>query len=145
MTKEMKKAKNPLMGEEVEETTEEETVEDEVEESEKAPAKKSTVSAKVVAPKENADEALLSDIHRTKKILEREEKIHFMIPLAEGEKPGSAHDCFINGAKYTVPKGVMTMVPRSVAELLAEHYRVGMSAGLSNRLDMNAEKQDALS
>lgn len=127
MPKEIKK--NPLLGEEsVEETG----------------AKVAPATPKE-EPKLNADDALLSDIELTKKILDKEEKVHFMIPLAEGEKPGANHDCFINGAKFTIKKGIMTTVPQSIANLLAEHYRVGMEAGSSFRLDMNADKQDRLS
>jgi hypothetical protein len=127
MSKEIKK-KNPLLGEESNEETG----------AEIAPA---TPAEK---PKLNADDALLSDIELTKKILDKEEKVHFMIPLTEGEKPGAVHECAINGAKYIVKKGIMTMVPQSIANLLAEHYKVGMEAGASFRLDMNAEKQDRL-
>jgi len=137
MSKENKKAKNPLLGEEVEETTEE-VVEEETE------VVATPTATKAVSPKQNADDALLSDIELTKKILDKEEKVHFMIPLVEGEKPGAIHDCFINGAKFSVKKGIMTMVPQSIANLLAEHYKVGMEAGAAYRLDMNAEKQDRL-
>jgi hypothetical protein len=124
-----KEKKNPLLGEEtVEETTAQEAV----------------VTSKVT-PKLNADDALLSDIEITKKKLEAEEKVHFLIPLTEGEKPGSTKDVFINGARYTIKKGVMTTVPKSVSLILAEHYKVGMEAGTDFRLDLNADKQDKLS
>lgn len=105
--------------------------------------KEEEVEVKVEVKKDIAKE-LLSDIKATLATLESEPKVHFMIPLAEGEKPGAVHDCFINGAKYTVKKGIMTQVPESIAALLANHYQVGMEAGQDFRVDLNANKQDAL-
>ena len=85
-----------------------------------------------------------SDIRETKKTLDAEPKVHFMIPLAEGEKPGATHDCFINGYKVSVTKGTMVQIPQSVANLLAEHYKVNMEAGAQYRVDSSPAKQDAL-
>jgi hypothetical protein len=85
-----------------------------------------------------------SDISATKKTLESEEQVHFLVPLAEGEKPGSVHECFINGYKYSVEKGIMTTVPKSVANLLAQYYSIGMNAGADFRVDLNSQKRDAL-
>jgi len=124
-----KEKKNPLLGEESNEET----------------GAKVAPATPEVKPKLNAEDALLSDIEITKKKLDAEPKVHFLIPLMEGEKPGSTKDVFINGAKYTIKKGVMTTVPESVSLQLAEHYKVGMEAGSDFRLDLNAEKQDRLS
>ena len=68
-----------------------------------------------------------------------------MVPLSEGEKPGAIHAVTINGYKYEVPKGVMTTVPKAVAEMLAQSYQIGMNAGADFRVDLNSNKQDALS
>lgn len=119
--------------------------EDEEEVEEAKPVKKAAAKPAAPAPKVNVDDELKSDIARTKAVLDAEEKVHFMIPLAEGEKAGAFHDCFINGYRVSVKKGVMTMVPRSIAELLANHYQVTADAGADFRLDLNEKKQDALS
>jgi hypothetical protein len=145
--------KNPLLDEEydLEETsTIDNQVEKEVEAEEEVVIKKVATSPnpsvkKVVTPVKNSDQQLLTDIEMTKKTLESEEKIHFMIPLADGEKPGASHECFINGYKFSVTKGVMTMVPRSIAELLSSHYKVNLEAGYNFRIDLDSNKQDALS
>lgn len=133
-----------------EETTDEDVSEDsddsedeEAEEEVEAP-KKATAPAKAPAPKVNVADQAASDIRTTKQILDAEEQVHFMVPLFEGEKPGAVHECFINGYKFAVKKGVMVMVPRSVAELLAEHYKINAEAGADFRLDLNADKQNAL-
>lgn len=162
--KEEVKKKNPLLdadedtSEESEEGTDE-TTEEEAEESaeseeaeaeeEEAPApKKPAKAAKAPAAAETVGRgdigaALNSDIRTTKAALEAEEKVHFMVPLSEGEKPGATHDCFINGYKYTVKKGTMTIVPRSIADLLANHYKVTSEAGADYRLDLHPDKDAA--
>jgi len=157
--------KNPLLDADedtdVEETEEEDTdeeatdedasedgddSEDDEEVEEEAPKKatKPKASAPVETPKVNVADQAASDIRTTKQVLDAEEQVHFMVPLFEGEKPGAIHECFINGHKVAVKKGVMTMVPRSVAELLAEHYKINAEAGADFRLDLNSEKQNAL-
>jgi len=153
-----KEPKNPLLDADedtaedtAEETTDEETTdEDESEDSEEAEEeveapKKATAPAKAPAPaKVNVADDAASDIRSTKAILDAEEQVHFMVPLFEGEKPGAVHDCFINGYKYSVKKGVMIMVPRSIAELLANHYKINAEVGADFRLDLNESKQNAL-
>ena len=119
--------------EEIEEITEEE-VEEVV-----TPKKVTTSKAPV-----NTDAGLLSDIKLTELKLSKEQKVMFMVPLAEGEKKGSVHQCFINGYQFNVPKGVMTEVPMSIAQMLAESYKIGMEAGSDFRIDTNTDKLDAL-
>lgn len=160
--KEEKPKKNPLLdadedtAEDTAEETADETTDEEVDETDESEAdeeaedeapKKATApkaSAPAEKPKVNADVELASDIRTTKQILEAEEKVHFMVPLFEGEKPGAVHECFINGYRYPVKKGIMVLIPRSIAELLSEHYKINAEAGADFRLDMNADKQNAL-
>ena len=106
-----------------------------------------TESPVVPAPKVkvSAVQGLVSDIKATKKKLDAEEKIHFMVPLAEGEKAGAVHECFINGYRVAVPKGTMVQIPKSIANLLAEHYKVNLEVGAQYRIDNDSKKQDALS
>lgn len=126
---------------ELDEPEEEEQVE---EAPKKAPSAPSKPEEKPVE-KVNVASEMLSDIARTKKILDAEEKISFYVPLFEGEKPGSIHQCFINGYMVPVKKGVMTLVPRSIAEMLANHFKINSEAGADFRLDNDERKQQALS
>lgn len=154
-TKPEKVKKNPLLADEDTSENEEETVEEtadevvedaeEVDVEEEAPAKP-VKKAAPVAPvaKVNIGNELLSDIARTKKTLDAEPKIRFFVPLFEGEKAGSIHQCFINGYMFSVKKGVMTDVPETVAALLADHYKITGEAGADFRLDLSSNKQDAL-
>lgn len=112
---------------------------------EKEVGEETTESPVVPAPKVNADKELLTDIQATKKKLDAEEKIHFMVPLAEGEKAGAVHECFINGYRVAVQKGMMVQIPKSIANLLANHYKVNLEVGAQYRIDNDSKKQDALS
>lgn len=103
------------------------------------------VSTTVKEKKVDIKKELASDIEMTKKKLEAQEKVMFLVPLAEGEKAGAVHEVFINGYKTTITKGVMTKVPISVANMLAESYRINMEAGAESRIDGDSKKLDALS
>jgi hypothetical protein len=95
--------------------------------------------------KANVDKAMKSDIEATRIALSKEETVHFMIPLALGEKAGAFEDVWINGFHTRVPKGVMSILPQSIADLLANKYAVEATAGAEFRLDLDPEKQDKLS
>lgn len=98
-----------------------------------------------VKEKVDIKKAFDTDIQMTKKILDAQEKVMFLVPLAEGEKAGAVHEVFINGYKTTITKGVMTKVPISVANMLANSYKISMEAGAESRIDGDAQKLDALS
>jgi len=83
-------------------------------------------------------------IGETKTILDNSEHVNFIVPLAEGEAPGSFEEPQINGYKMKVPKGEMVNIPIQVANLLAEKYRIAMSAGKDKRIDRSSEVSDAL-
>jgi hypothetical protein len=80
----------------------------------------------------------------TKKKLDAEKKVSFLIPLADGEKPGAYDSAAINGNQITVMKGVMVEIPRSFALLFADKYRIQFEAGKESRLDRRSDVQDAL-
>ena len=122
------KVKNPLLEEEVE-STESETEE---------------VKTPVAKRRDSSEKQLLSDIELTKRKLEAEDKVMFMVPLAVGEKVGAVHDCFVNGYHYPVKKGVMTKVPESIAIMLGIHYQIESEAGSGFRIDNDPAKQNAL-
>lgn len=80
----------------------------------------------------------------TKKILDAEPKVSFIIPLIPPEKEGSYEIVNINGYQVTIKKGVMVEIPRSMAEVLANHYRITMSAGSDKLLGRSADVDEAL-
>lgn len=112
---------------------------------EETPVAEAPVSTTVKEKKVDIKKELASDIEMTRKKLESQEKVMFLVPLAEGEKAGAVHEVFINGYKTTIKKGIMTKVPISVANMLAESYRINMEAGAESRIDGDSKKLDALS
>lgn len=105
------------------------------------PAKTAAKVAEVAAPTGNKiDAAMKSDKENTRAFLEKQEKVNFFVPLAQGEKPGTMEDVWINGYHTRVPKGVMTIIPRAVAEILGNKYNVETMAGSEFRLDLDADK-----
>lgn len=81
-----------------------------------------------------------SDAEMARAALAKEEQVHFMIPLALGEKKGAFEQMWTNGYYTKIPKGVMSIIPKSLAERLAEKYSVEASAGEEFRLDLHPEK-----
>lgn len=84
-------------------------------------------------------------IAETKKKLDAQEHINFIIPVVDGELPGAYETVQINGYKLTIQKGIMVSIPKDVANLLAEKYRIGMTAGQEKRIDRATDVQSALS
>lgn len=99
-------------------------------------------SKKEVAPeaKTNIASEMKSDIEVTRANLAKEEQVHFMIPLGIGEKAGAVEEVWINGYYSKIPKGVMTIVPKSIMQILANKYQVANEAGAEFRLDLHPEK-----
>ncbi len=107
--------------------------------------KESFPADKDVAPERlNASSGLKSDIEVTRKNLAKEPTVHLMIPL-NGEKAGSFEDVWINGFHTRVPKGVMSIVPQSIAELINNKYNIEQTVGAEFRLDLNPDKHDRVS
>lgn len=107
-----------------------------------------------IAPKESkvengnkVAEAPLSgdEAEKTKQILAKRPKINFIIPLAENEQQGASETVQINGYRLTIQKGVMVEIPKPVADILAEKYRINMIAGQNKRIDRSTETSQALS
>lgn len=96
--------------------------------------------------KVSANEAKNKDIiAETKEILAKKPHTNFIIPLAEGEAVGSFETVQINGYKLTIQKGVMVNIPVPVANILAEKYKIAMTAGQDKKIDRAPDIQDALS
>lgn len=74
-------------------------------------------------------------VAQTKMILANGEHVNFIIPMADGEAPGAYETVQINGYGLTIQKGVMVNIPLPVANLLAEKYRIAMTAGQDKRID----------
>lgn len=104
----------------------------------KQPKKASATSAEVAAEAK-------SDALTMKEILEQEEKVMFSIPLAPGEKEGAIESVTINGYRMEVKKGVMQELPKSVVQILAEHYNISQNAGKEMLIDRDEKTMEALS
>jgi hypothetical protein len=125
----------------------------------KAPAKeqeKPKVEAKVEAKVEPAAEKMPKEklkqeaiakfpkdiVAQTKYILDNSEHINFIVPLQPGETDFETVQ--INGYKLTIKKNVMVNIPKQVAEILAEKYRIAMTAGQDKRIDRSSDISEAL-
>lgn len=98
------------------------------------------------APKGKADPADYAAVAAaTRKKLMEGPKTMFVIPLAPGEKEGATEMVQINGFKLTIKKGAMVEIPVPCAKVLADHYRIEMSAGSEKRIDRSEEVAAALS
>ena len=121
--------------------------EEEKEEAEAKPEKKpKKAEEKAEAPAKplnQADHKAVAEATRAK--LMAEPQVHFIIPLAAGEKEGAAEMVQINGFRQNIKKGVMVEIPMSVAKVLANHYKIEMTAGSEKRLDRGADVAEALS
>lgn len=80
----------------------------------------------------------------TKQELEKEPTVNFMVPLDDDEEAGVAEETVqINGYRYVIKKGQMVEVPKPVADLLANKYRVEVEVAQKS-IDGNKAKQEAL-
>ena len=126
------KKKNPIMDAEIEDTEVDET----------ATVEKKTVS-KPVETSSNSDVAVRKDAQIMKDILAKQGKVRVMIPLEIGEKKGAKHFFQINGHAVMVPKGVMTEVPETIAELIDQSWNIN-GIGDEFEIDGDASKETAL-
>lgn len=78
------------------------------------------------------------------KILDKQDKVQLVIPMGFGEKPGSTHEVGINGVVFVYPKGKLITVPKTVANLLMDHFNITSDAGKEFRLDRDKSIEDAL-
>ena len=133
-----KPKKSPLIKTEDKPTPASELLDEmEKEESVEKKAPKKKVKKKTVPKNEDI-------IERTKRILNEGPKTMFMCPPAPGDKEGAVETVSINGYSLTIKKGVMVEIPTPFAEILAEHYRVELSAGKEMLIDRDSKKEDAL-
>jgi len=89
---------------------------------------------------DNAATILTKQTKMTEEKLAKEPKVSFIIPLADGEKPGASEIVNINGYQLNIKKGEMVEIPKSVASILADHYRITMNAGADKRIDRHEVK-----
>lgn len=141
--------KDPLLDEDEEnkaaaaaEGSEDEAEQEEAKEekTEKKAEKPAPAAAKKIDPSDYAAVAA-----ETKRKLMAGPKTMFMIPLAPGEKEGATEMVQLNGFKLTIKKGAMVEIPVPMANILAAHYRIEMSAGSDKRLDRSEDVAKALS
>lgn len=81
---------------------------------------------------------------KSKYELENGEHTLFMIPLADGEKPGAVETVNLNGYRLTIKKGFQVSIPTACAQIIAEKYQVQMLAGQEMLADRNEDTQSAL-
>ena len=100
-----------------------------------------------------ADKAWISKAMKMGKILESQPKVGIMIPLEPTEKPGDVEnrvvdgirefkvnggaikEKIINGYKWVIPKGIMSMVPQQVYELVSKEMNILSQLGKQHSLD----------
>lgn len=119
--------------------------------NEKAPnetEKASTTAPVATTPVRPSETEMQKDYdlqrNRTKEILDAEPKIAFMIPLGPDEKEGAYETVMINGYGYQIMKNVLVEIPRSVAQLLANKYKVSSEAGRNMLVDAKKDRMEAL-
>lgn len=88
----------------------------------KKPIEKAPVTLPI--PPTNIKKRLLSKAEQMKENLEAQPKVSVLIPLEKGEKKGAVQPFNLNGYRFTVPKGVMTMVPQQVAEMIRDRFNI---------------------
>lgn len=80
----------------------------------------------------------------TKALLDAEDKVSFMVPLMPEEKPGMEEIVQVNGHKYTIKKGHMVEVPKTVAMMLARKYRIELAVMQMSQANSSEAKAAAL-
>lgn len=145
-----KKVKSdPLLGEDESQATAPEAVK---------PAKVEAKPAEAIKPVEAAPRVLTpiaqikadalakfpgDTVAQTKYILDNSEHIDFLVPQLEGES--GEETVQINGYKLTIKKNVPVSIPKQVAAIIAEKYKINMEAGKEKRTDRASDVADALS
>ena len=77
--------------------------------------------------------AWTGDAKRMKEVLCSQPTVTFQVPLAEGEK--TTHEVvIINGYKLLIKKGVTVELPKQVAQLISDHYRLTLEAVNSRKV-----------
>lgn len=104
------------------------------------------ITAKPAKTTPSAAQAKVNDVvKQTKEILSKSPHVQFIIPRTDTEPANAVETVQINGYRLTIQKGVMVNIPIQVANLLAEKYRINMTAGQDKRIDRDANTQKALS
>lgn len=116
--------------------------------SEQRPPEPPTHVASRIAPAQTEADFGITYGKRKKEIaavLQKQPKVAFMIPRDPMEAAGLAYETVqINGHRMEIKKGVMVTIPRQVAEILAEKYRVQLEAGAEKRIDRSEDVMDHL-
>ena len=95
--------------------------------------------------KQQIEEAVKSDVQIMKEALDKQPKVSFMIPLSEGENEGAYETVCLNGYSMKIKKGEMVELPKQVAEILADSYKIQMTAGSDKLISRSKEAEEALS
>ena len=95
--------------------------------------------------KQQIEKVVKSDTQIMKEALDKQPKVSFMIPLPEGEKEGAYETICLNGYLMKIKKGKMVELPKQVAEILADSYKIQITAGSDKLISRSKEAEDALS
>lgn len=98
--------------------------------------------AKIPGMKESGLTSVEGDQLKTKRILMAQPKVRMMVPLDPGEKPGAYRTVIINGYRTDIKKNVMVDLPESIAQLLADAYRITSEVLDENPLNLSAASDD---
>lgn len=127
----------------------EENEDDDVESVVDRPSFTPPIAIPKVAQIKDAATELTEDAKRIKEALAKEPKVIFHIPLGPGEKPGphAVEYACINGYRFMMQKNIPIELPKSVYELLANHYNIQVAdpeLGQQYRLDRSDNHLTAL-
>ena len=95
--------------------------------------------------KQRIEKVAKSDVQMMKEVLDKQPKVSFMIPLSEGEEEGAYETICLNGYLMKIKKGEMVELPKQVAEILADSYKIQMTAGSDKLISRSKEAEEALS
>jgi len=141
--KDKKVKKDPLLGDEENVKEPDQPVQPKVEAKVEKPVEKPVEQPKAPAKAKAGNKDTI--VNETKDILAKSPHVNFIIPLSEGEPEGAFDTVQINGEyRLTIKKGVMVNIPMPVANILAEKYRINMTAGKDKRIDRTSEVEETL-
>lgn len=100
------------------------------------------------APKMTANQATRiaqDNMSLTKKRLDAEEKVNFMLPVDPSDSANLPEEVTINGVRTVVPRGEMTLIPVSVQKILMEKYKIHNNLGKNALAGRSKAVEEALS
>jgi len=85
-----------------------------------------------------------SKAEQMKAILDSQPKVSILIPLERGERKGAKQSFCINGYRFEIPKGQMTVVAEQVAQMVSERFNVELDVRSQSIENRNSDAKEAL-